>query len=134
MRSLTRFYLCVLTFALGLLLATAPAAMAQEHVVSPADLQKDRVDATQTRQSNQAKVEKFLDSKIAKDALKKAGIEPKKVSQAVAQLDDEDLARLAERTDKIQRDFAAGALTNEQITYIIIALVTAVVILVVVVA
>jgi len=35
------------------------------------------------------------------------------------------LARLASQTDKVQRDIAAGALTNTQITYIIIALATA---------
>ena len=45
---------------------------------------------------------------------------------------DEELARLAARTDKVQRDMAAGALTNQQITYILIALGTAVLVLILV--
>lgn len=134
MQSTARLYVYALTIVLGGLLGTASVTMAQEHIVSPADLHKDQVDATKTRQSNQAKVEEFFNSKRAQETLKKAGIEPRKVTQAVAQLDDDELARLAERTDKVQRDFAAGALTNQEITYILIALVTAVIILVVVVA
>lgn len=127
-------YVCVLAVTLAGMLVAAPAAVAQEHIVSPADLQNDQIDATKTRQMNQAKVEKFFNSDAAKKTLKSPGIDQKKVMQAVTQLDDEELARLAERTDKVQSDFAAGALSNQEITYIIIALVTAVIILVVVVA
>jgi hypothetical protein len=42
--------------------------------------------------------------------------------------------RLVARTDKLQHDVAAGALSNQQITYILIALATAVIILVIVAA
>jgi hypothetical protein len=57
-----------------------------------------------------------------------------KVRQAVSFLSDEELARLAARATRIENDFAAGALNNQQITYILIALATAVVILVIVAA
>ena len=134
MRSSAKCFLCTFALALTGFLVAASGALAQDHVVSAADLQKDRVDATQTREVNQAKVEKFFKSDPARKVLKSAGIQEKKVVEAVAQLSDEELARLAERTDKIQRDFAAGALTNQEITYILIALVTAVIIIVVVVA
>jgi len=43
-------------------------------------------------------------------------------------------ARLAARTEKVRKDFAAGALTNQQITYIIIALATALIVVIIVVA
>ena len=49
-------------------------------------------------------------------------------------MSDEDLARLAAQSEKLQKDVAAGALTNQQITYILIALGTAVIILVIVAA
>jgi len=49
-------------------------------------------------------------------------------------LSDEELARLAARTEKVRKDFAAGALTNQQITYIIIALATALIVVIIVVA
>ena len=38
--------------------------------------------------------------------------------------------KLAAQTRQIQNDFAAGALTNQQITYILIALGTAVIVLI----
>jgi hypothetical protein len=66
--------------------------------------------------------------------LSSTGIEYRKVERALAQLEDEELARLAARADKVRRDFEAGSLTNQQITYIIIALATAVLILVIVAA
>jgi hypothetical protein len=50
-------------------------------------------------------------------------------------LNDKELARLAAQAEKVQADVAAGALDNhQQISYIIIALATAVLILVIVVA
>jgi len=52
----------------------------------------------------------------------------------IEDLPDEELARLAARTEKVRKDFAAGALTNQQITYIIIALATALIVVIIVVA
>ena len=57
-----------------------------------------------------------------------------KIEKAFPQLSDEELARLALQTDKIQNDLAAGALTNQQLTYMTIALATAVIILIIVAA
>ena len=54
--------------------------------------------------------------------------------QVVSLLGDDDLARLAAQTDRVRADLEAGALTNQQLTYIVIALATAVIILVIVVA
>lgn len=134
MRSILVRFLYPFALVLAGVLALSSSAMAQDHVVTPADLHKDRVTATETRETNQAKVEKFFTSDQAKKALKSAGIKEKKVLEAVGQLTDEELQRLATRTDKIQSDFAAGALTNQEITYILIALATAVIIIVIVVA
>ena len=104
------------------------------HVVSSKDLQQEVLRSSQARSERLARVEKFFSQAPAKQALEKANIEYEQVRDAVRMLDDEDLERLATRTDRIQSDFAAGALSNQDITYIIIALVTAVVILVIVVA
>jgi len=49
-------------------------------------------------------------------------------------LNDQELARLAARAEKANSDFAAGSLTNQELTYIVIALGTAVLILVIVAA
>ena len=108
--------------------------MAQEHVVSSADLRRDLVAAAQVRQDNQAKVAKFFSSDQAKKALHSAGLSYEKIQRAVPQLGDEELVRLASLTDKVEHDFAAGALSNQEITYVLIALGTAVIILVLVAA
>jgi len=70
-------------------------------------------------------VQEFFSEERVKKALKTTRMDPQKIQKAVPSLSDEELARLASQTDKVQRDVAAGALTNTQITYIIIALATA---------
>lgn len=130
-----RSSVCVLLVSMLVAAFVLPQDMlAQQHVVSSADLRRDAAAAAQVRQSNQAKVLKFFSSEQAKKALKSASLPYERVEKAVSQLSDEELARLAARTDKVQNDFAAGALNNQQVTYIIIALATAVLILILVAA
>jgi hypothetical protein len=126
----------ILVFGAVLLMPNFVAAQSRddEHVVSAADLRKEIQNKVETRKELQAKVEKFFSSKQAKQAFKNINVEPQAVRNAVRQLDDNELARLAAQTDKVQSEFAAGALTNQEITYILIALGTAVLILVLVVA
>jgi hypothetical protein len=52
------------------------------------------------------------------------------VMKAVPMLSDAELAQLSAYIDSAQTDFAADALDNEHITYIIIALAAAVIVLV----
>jgi hypothetical protein len=117
---------CALTFAFQSSLLAAP----QNHVVSPSELQQATASAARTRQQNITKVEKFFSSEQAEKALKSAQLDPVQVKQAIPTLSDQELARLASRADKAQKDFAAGALTNQQITYILIALGAAVIVLI----
>lgn len=115
---------------LAALLAIPQDAFAQSHVVSAVDLHRDVVAASRAREVNLAKVEKFFSSDAAQKALKSAHMDSREVQSAVRVLSDQELAQLAARADNSQRDFAAGALTNQQLTYIIIALATAVLIIV----
>jgi hypothetical protein len=103
-----------------------------DHIVSTGDLQKAVRASVRTRQDNLAKIDQFFAAEPARKAFETVKLDPVKVSQAVSFLSDEELARLAAQADKVQRDVAAGALTNQQITYILIALATAVIILVIV--
>lgn len=127
------FYLLV-TLLLVAVLPLPQDLFAQGHVVSPADLHRDLVAAAQARQNNQAKVLKFFSSEQAQKVLRSANLRYEKVEKAVSQLRDDEIARLAATTEKVQSDFAAGVLTSQQVTYIIIALATAVIILIIVVA
>jgi hypothetical protein len=62
--------------------------------------------------------------------LKTGKVDYQRVQKAVVTLSPDELARLASRTNQLQRDFAAGALTNQELTYIVIALAAAVIVLI----
>ena len=124
-RILIASWVCILTFAFQ-----SPLLAVEKHVVSPAELQQATASAAHTRQQNIDKVEKFFSTEQAAKALKSAHLDPVQIKKAVPTLNDQELARLASRADHAQKDFAAGALTNQQITYILIALATAVLVLI----
>ena len=127
---LVRFAAIVVVFSLlvpSFVAAQAPA-------VSSAELQQALVAAAQARQKNLDDVRTFFGSQPVRHALKSGKLDYKKVEKAVSTLSPEELARLAEKTNQIQQDFAAGSLDNQQLTYIVIALGTAVLILVIVAA
>ena len=105
---------------------------AQAPAVSSSELQQAITAAAQTRQKNLDEVRSFFASERMRAALKSGKIDYRKVDKAVATLSPEELARLAQKTNQIQNDFAAGALTNQQLTYIVIALGTAVLVLLIV--
>lgn len=124
------------TMALGVTsVLLLPAALrAGDHVVPLSELRESMISASRARRANVSTVENFLSSKVAADALKRAGLDRNYVIKAAAMLSDDELARLSARADRSQQDLAAGALTNQELTYIVIALATAVIILVIVAA
>jgi len=121
---------CVLVLALALILATPQDMFAQDHVVSPSDIQKDLATASASRRQNQEQVNRFLSSDEAKRAMKSAHIDPQKVTNAVSQLSDSDLAMLAARSAKAQKDFAAGNINNHDLLIIIVAIAALILIIV----
>ncbi len=114
------------------MLALLPAsAFAQnEHLVAPAELHERALERSQQRQRDLESVHDFLSTDTAQKALSAAKVNGKQVLNAIRSIDDEDLANLAKKARKAQSDFAAGSLNNQQLTYIVIALGTAVLILV----
>lgn len=110
-----------------------PASLiAQTHVVSPADLQKQALSATQARDKNIQTVRDFLATPSAQKTLRDAHINPAQVQRAVSSLSNTELAQLASRADKAQHDFAAGYLSTLDIALIILGV--ALIILIIVVA
>lgn len=103
-----------LNYAAALLLGcvmTAPQAMiAQNHVVSPGQIQNDVASSSATRQRNEQELRGFLSRKEIQQAMKSEGVNPQQVTNAVGLLNDTDLANLAARSQKAQSDFAAGRL------------------------
>jgi hypothetical protein len=106
------------------------ALVAQSHIVSPSDLQKEVMAASQARQHNLKTVQQFLSTPVAEKAMKSAQVDPQQVKTAVATLDDQELADIAARADKAQADFAAGALGERDLIWIILAIVVLVLIIV----
>ena len=105
---------------------------AQSPAVSSSELRQAVEAAAQIRQKNLDDVRTFFASEPVRAALKSGKVDYQKVERAVATISPEELARLAVRTNQIQQDFAAGALTNQQLTYIVIALATAVIVILIV--
>lgn len=114
----------------SVLLAFPQGARAQDHVVPPSDLQKDVSAVSATRQKNLAQVEDFLSSSAAQQAMKSAHINPEQVKSAIPQMSDDELAQLSARSEKAQKDFAAGRISDRDLLIILVGV--AVLILVIV--
>ena len=99
---------CAAALLLGCVMAAPPAMIAQNHVVSPGQIQNDITSSSATRQRNEQQLRSFLSNKDIQKAMKSEGVNPQQVTNAVSQLNDKDLANLAARSQKAQRDFAAG--------------------------
>ena len=124
----------LLAIAFTFLAVPAQRFLADDHAVSAADLHQVLVDSAKTRQTNVETVQKFFSSEIVKNALSKQIVTASKVEKVVPLLNDEELNRLASQCRQVESDISAGSLSNQEITYILIALATAVIILVIVVA
>lgn len=105
-------------------------ALAQSHVVSPADLQNAAVASSQARQHNLDSVQHLLSTPTAQKAMQSAKMDPQQVQTAVSTLNDQELAQLAARADKAQADFSAGNLTERDLILIILGIAVLVLIIV----
>jgi hypothetical protein len=105
-------------------------ALAQNHVVSPSELQSAAVDSTQARQHNLDTLQQFMSMPAAEKALRSAHMDARQVKNAVSQLNDQELAQLASRASKAQSDFAAGTLSDRDLIIILVAIAALILIIV----
>jgi uncharacterized membrane protein YdfJ with MMPL/SSD domain len=114
-----------MALALGLLAATPGRAWGQDkqHVVSLDELTKDAARPAQTRQANEAAVRELLSSEAGQEALKSAKVDYQRVDKAIGQLNDEDLAKVAERSRQAEADFAAGGMRSTLIIVIVLLII-----------
>jgi hypothetical protein len=112
--------------------AASPSLFAQpqEYLVSPSDLQKAAVDASQKRLQNREALQKFFSSEKAQQALKSANMSPQKVEASIATLSDAEVAQLASRAAKAQNDFAAGNISDRNLLLILVAIAALILIIV----
>ncbi len=130
LRSAWQFARVVPALILGAMMVLPSGLLAQTHVVSPAELQKEAVATTRTRQDNLKTVSQFFSSPKAQKTLRSAHLDPTQVKTAVSSLSDEELARLASRADKAQADFAAGNIDNRDLLLIILGIAALILIIV----
>lgn len=111
----------VATLLIGLYASPGPL-MAQSHIVSPAEVQKQVQSASQVRTHNLDTVKQFVSSPEAEKAIKEARMDPERVKSAVSTLSDQELAQLAARAEKAQADFAAGNLGQRDLLLILVGI------------
>lgn len=120
----------VFVLILGLAIVIPQDVFAQNHVVSSTDLQKDVAAASFHRQQSIAQLKAFLSTPQALHAMQTAHMNAVEVQNAVAQLSDQDLAKLSARTQKTQASFAAGNIDNHDLLIIIVAIAALILIIV----
>lgn len=95
---------------LGALMIAPQPASAQDHVVSPGQIQSEVSSASATRRQNENELRSFLATKEMQKVIKSQGADPQVVMNGVSQLSNAELANLAARSQKAQQDFAAGTI------------------------
>jgi len=106
------------------------AAPGAQHVVPAEEFQRRAAAASASRKEHAQKLERFFAALRARDPWLAVILPPARIEQAARMLSDEELAQLAARAEKAEKDFAAGALSNQHLTYIVIALAAAVIVLI----
>jgi hypothetical protein len=122
---------CSILLAVCLVLGSIPtSAQEREHAVSPGQLRTEVQKSVAARQANEAAVREMFASDAGKQALKSAGMDYQKVDRAISQVSDEDLARMAERSREVEKDFAAGRLGDRDLLIILLVAVALILIIV----
>lgn len=123
MRRISSYLLCAAILSTQL--------FAEQHVVSPSEMRRSLGTAAKNREQKLAQFDRLLSHDGVQNALQSAKMDPVQVREAAALLSDEELGRLSVQAGKLERDIAAGALNNQELTYIVIALATAVIVIVI---
>jgi hypothetical protein len=130
MKALSRALQLLFVVFLSILLTIPQNAWAQNHVVSPVDLQKDLAAASASRDKEVAQLERFFSTPQGQRAMKMEHVTYQQVDHAVQQLSSDDLARLSARSEIAQKDFAAGNLSNRDLLIIVLGVLVLILIIV----
>lgn len=109
-----------------------PCLLAQSQVVAPQELRQAVVDSAKARQQKVERIQGFFSSEPVRKAMVSADLDIQYVHNAVPFLSAQELSQLEARVNRVEQDIVGGALTNQEITYILIALATAVIVLIIV--
>lgn len=130
MRLAVQLFRGFLASALTVLFVFSPNLFAETHVVTSQEVQREVLRSSQQRKHNQETVQELLSTDTGRKAIRSLHADQAQVTHAIAHLSDAELARLAERAQKAQADFAAGAMSKEALLIVAIAVVVVIVIVV----
>jgi len=102
-----------------------------KHVVSLGELNKDAAGPAEARRANEAEIRHLFATVDGQKALKTANVEYAKIDRAVSSMSDEDVARISSRAREIDRDFAAGNLSDHDLLLILIIALIVIILIVV---
>lgn len=127
----TRVYVCLIMLCILALGISIPAgAQQKDHAVPAQELRQDVQRASDSRHADEAAIHGLLTTEAGQKALKTANVDMQRVDAAVSQLSDEDAARLAAQSRTIQKDIAAGHMSDRDLLIIILAIAALVLIIV----
>ena len=104
---------------------------ADRHVVSLGELNRDAAGPAEARRANEAEIRHLFATVDGQKALKTANVEYAKIDRAVSSMSDEDVARISSRAREIDRDFAAGSLSDHDLLLILIIALIVIILIVV---
>ena len=123
-------YRIIATLLVVVMFLQANILLSQDHAVPTAEL-RHAIELSAEKRHNDAKlVRDFFSTEKVKNTLNASHLDAQKIEKAVSVMDDEELGQLASRVQLAQKEMVGGALTNEHLTYIVIALAAAVLVLV----
>lgn len=120
----------LLVVLLSLAVSFPKTLFAQDHVVSSSDLRKDLQQASADREQRLVQLDQLFSSAEGQKALGTLHVGYQQVDKAARSLSDDDLARLAARSQGAQKDFAAGKITSTDLLWIIVAVLVIILIIV----
>jgi len=89
-----------------------PASAAEAHVLTLSELQQDLHQQQQTRAKNLEDIERVLSLPSAQEVLAKTHLNMARVTAAIAELDDAELTRLADRARAAEQDVEGGIIVG----------------------
>lgn len=109
----------------------APLDARASQIVSQDELHQDLIKSWSEKEQNLATLKSLLSTDAAQEMMKEAGTDYQQVMEALPQLDDDELAKLASQTRVAQAQFAAGLSDRELINVLLIVLLVVAIIVVV---
>ena len=129
MKETRLLFLTYMAVLIGMSLVSS--TLAQDHIVGKSVLRDSIRETALERTVQMRRVEEFFSSPEVTRVLERysfLGLE--RITEGVSTLSEQELATLTQQIEELDEEVRAGALSNEHLTYIVIALAAAVIVLI----